>query len=435
MFSKKVLDSGIRVITAPMGGVKSVTALVMVEAGSRYETEKINGITHILEHISFKGTKSRPSSLAITSLIDGIGGSFNAFTSKEYTGFYIKAASTHLPLLLDVLSDMLQNSLYDEGELKKEQGVIIEEINMYEDQPQAKVGELFERLLFPNNPLGWDTIGTKETVNSITRNDVVDYVRQMYHGKSMIITIAGDIGDAGAAQHDTKSGHSGRSPESLIDKYFNKITPGQENKYIRYAGGAQHDAKSLIKFKQTDQAHLCLGVRGYDINHPDKYVLDVMGTILGGNTSSRLFIEVREKRGLAYYVTAGSEEFLDCGYFMAQAGVKISAVEEAIKVILDEFIKMKNFDSNDELLRAKDFTSGKMALALEDSQRVAAFYASQELLRKKIMTPDEVLEKIEAVTAEDIKRVANDIFVDHNLNLSLIGPFKDGDKFDNILKL
>jgi len=417
MHQKSLLKNGLRVITVPMESVKSATALVMVGTGSRYETKKINGISHFLEHMIFKGTNTRPSSLAITSLIDSIGGSFNAFTSKDHTGFYVKASSEHLELILDVLSDMLLNSLYDPKELEKERGVIIEEINMYEDQPQALVGEYFEELLYGDSPVGWRIIGTKENIQKITRDEVVDYVSRMYHSSSIVVGLAGQL-----------------SKENLVEKYFGAVKQGPENQFVS-SGDNQSQAKSLVHFKKTDQAHLCLGVRAYPMGHPDRYVLAVLANILGGNMSSRLFLEVREKRGLAYYVHSGSEEYHDRGYFVSQAGLRISALEDAIKVIVEQYALMSAKEvSARELQRAKDFFKGRMVLRLEDSYNVAALYTSQELLEKKIETPEEILTMVEKVTTEDIQKVAKDIFVNQKLNLAVVGPFKQEAKFEKLLK-
>lgn len=401
-----------------MPSVKTATALVMVEAGSRYEKAKINGVSHFLEHMIFKGTKIRPSSLAISSLIDGIGGAFNAFTGKEYTGFYVKAESGHLELILDVISDMLQNSLFDQKELDKERGVIIEEINMYEDQPQARVGELFEEVMYGTQPLAKRISGTKEVIQKITREEMLDYVGKMYHSKAIVVGLAGDL-----------------KTDSLVQKYFGQVAKGGENSFEPVKDG-QEKPQSLVQYKKTDQAHLCIGVRAYDMNHPDRYVLSVLGTILGGNMSSRLFIEVREKRGLAYSIHSDNEEFRDCGYFVTQAGVGLDKAEDTIKVILEEYNKMKAKPPTlEELRRAKDYSKGKMVLALEDSFKVASFYTSQELLRQEIETPEEIMAKIEAVTAEDIQMVAKDIFVNQKLNLALIGPFKDKDQFGKLLSV
>ena len=274
MYTKSSLPNGVRVVSIPMPAVKTATALVMVEAGSRYETPQINGLSHFLEHMIFKGTKKRPNSLAISSLIDGIGGTFNAFTGKEYTGFYVKAESEHLPLILDVLSDMLLNSLYNREELDRERGVIIEEINMYEDQPQARVGEYFEELLYDGHPLSRQIVGTKEVIEKVTREDMVDYVNRMYHSGAIVIGLAGNLAN----------------PD--VEKYFKGVPKGSENTFEKVKENQTKPA-SLVHYKKTDQAHMSVGVRAYDMNHPDRYVLEVLGTILGGNMSSRLFIEVR----------------------------------------------------------------------------------------------------------------------------------------------
>lgn len=422
MFQKGTLANGLRVVTAQMPQVKSAAALVLVKTGSRYETKKLNGLSHFLEHMAFKGTKKRPSSLAITSLIDGIGGSFNAFTSKDHTGFYIKAESHHLDLILDVLSDMVLNSLINKIELEKERGIIVEEINMYEDRPEARVEELFEELLFgKNNPLGWRISGEKDSIARITRDDVLDCINNKYVGKNMVIGIAGNLPRHRFWTHSLRS--------------FARMTTGEENNFEKIKL-KQNNPQSLVHYKKTDQAHLCLGFPALPLNHPDKYVLALLTTILGGNMSSRLFLEVREKRGLAYHISSGVEEYADTGYFVTQAGLRLNALNEAIKVILEEFNKLRALAASaEELSRAKLFWRGKMALSLEDSFRVASFYASQELLENKIETPEEILARLDVVTGEDIKRVANTIFVPHNLNLALIGPFKDGERFDKILKL
>ena len=417
MYTKSSLPNGVRVVSIPMPAVKTATALVMVEAGSRYETPQINGLSHFLEHMIFKGTKKRPNSLAISSLIDGIGGTFNAFTGKEYTGFYVKAESEHLPLILDVLSDMLLNSLYNREELDRERGVIIEEINMYEDQPQARVGEYFEELLYDGHPLSRQIVGTKEVIEKVTREDMVDYVNRMYHSGAIVIGLAGNLAN----------------PD--VEKYFKGVPKGSENTFEKVKENQTKPA-SLVHYKKTDQAHMSVGVRAYDMNHPDRYVLEVLGTILGGNMSSRLFIEVREKRGLAYYVHSDNEEFHDAGFFVTQAGIRLSNVQEALKVILGEYGKVRDIRvTPEELRRAKDYAKGRMALSLEDSFRVASFYAAQELLRKEIETPDDVLARIEKVTAEDVQRVAKDIFVNQKLNLAIIGPFKNPDQFSSLLKI
>lgn len=422
MFTKTILKSGLRLIKVPMNSVKSVTVLVMIETGSRYETRSLNGISHFLEHMPAKGTAKRPTSLAVSCAIDAVGASWNAFTAKEYTGFFIKASSEHLEFGLDILSDMLLNPIFDPKEIDTERGVILEEINMYEDQPQARVGELYEELLYRNSPLAMRVLGHKDSLFRINQTTLFDYLHQKYHTQSMVVGIAGDL--------------NGKSKiDDLVEKYFGEVKKGAANKF-KPASDDQTKPQSLVHFKQSDQAHLCLGVRSYPVNHPDRYVLAVLNTILGGNMSSRLFLEIREKRGLAYYVHSGTEEFQDCGYFVIQAGLRISAAGEAIKIIIEQLdlIRAKPAFA-DELRRAKDYWKGRMVLALEDSYRVATFYTSQEVLEKQVETPEEILEKVEEVTAEDIQRVAKDVFASNKLNLAIIGPFKDQAQFATILKL
>lgn len=402
-----------------MPQVKSVTALVMVEAGSRYETKENNGISHFLEHMMFKGTKKRPSKKDISVQLDGIGASFNAFTSKEYTGFYVKAAAEHQEFILDILSDIVLNSVYTEEEMDRDRGVIIEEINGDEDEPASKVFQEFEKILFQGSPLAMKVAGEKSNIESITREMMVNYVDRMYHSGSMIVTTAGQLS----------------KDEKLVQKYFGMVPKGGENSFEKVVA-SQIAPRSSVVFKETEQAHFCLGFPGYSLIHPDRYALSVLSNILGGTMSSRLFEEVREKRSLAYYVSSYSEEYQDTGFMMANAGVALDKTEEAIKVILEEFGKIRESGvTPEELKRAKDYSKGKMILSLEDSFRVASFFAGQEILEKKILLPDEILARVDAVTQEDIMRVAKDLFKQDKLNLALIGPFKEPSKFESLLKV
>ncbi len=418
MFSKSVLPNGLRYILAPMPQVKSATVLVMVEAGSRYEDKTNNGVSHFLEHMMFKGTKKRPSKIEISKLLDGIGASFNAFTSKEYTGFYVKAASEHLDLITDVVSDMVLNSTYPEVEVERERGVIIEEINMGEDDPSGKVFEVFEKMMFKGSPLAMTIAGEKEIIGKMSQKQVKDYVDKMYHPGAMVVTMAGQIG-----------------PENLVEKYFGKSTGKSENKYLPGVD-LQKGPQVSVYDKKTEQAHFVLGVRGYALSDPKRHAASILGNILGGNMSSRLFQEVREKRGLAYYVSAAADEYLDTGFLLAGAGVRISDSEEAVKVVLEQFnlIREKGV-TEEELAMAKQYAKGKMILALEDPFRVASFFAAQELMEKKVLLPDEVLARLDSVTAEQVQDVAQELFLTDRLNLAVIGPFSDKVKFDKILKL
>lgn len=426
MFSKAVLNNGLRYILAPMPQVKSVTALVMVEAGSRYEDSTNNGISHFLEHMMFKGTKKRPTKKDISVRLDGIGASFNAFTSKEYTGFYVKAAAEHQGLILDILSDIVLNSVYEAAEMDKDRGVIIEEINGDEDEPSSKAFQEFEKIAFQGSPLGMKIAGEKKNVQEISREMMVDYVKRMYHSGSMVVTLAGNV----EGNKDEKLNSA-----EMVEKYFGHVSAGGENQFAKYVDD-QSQARLSVSFKETEQAHFVMGYKGYSLINPDRYALAVLASILGGTMSSRLFEEVREKRSLAYYVSAFSEEYLDTGFMMANAGVALDKIDQAIKVILEEFAKIKeNGVTSEELRRAKDHSKGKMVLALEDSFRVASFFAGQELLEKKILLPDEILAKVEAVSAEDIKRVAKDVFKTEKLSLSVVGPFKQEEKFGKLLQI
>ena len=420
-FEKIVLPNGLRVILAPLTSFKSVTAIVLCGAGSRYETKQTNGISHFLEHMFFKGTKTRPSTSDIAHTLDSIGADYNAFTGKESTAYYIKAASHHLPLMLDMLSDMLWESKLDGAEIKKERGVIIEEINLYEDTPMRRIGEIYEQLLWGDQPLGWDIGGRKEVIRSLTRADFVRYTKDYYLPSNLVLSIAGHF--------------SKKSLLALLDKHFSRKIIGKVRAY-QPVGERQHKPALKVAFKKTDQAHLVVGFRGLSASHPDRYNLAILATILGGGMSSRLFINVREKRGLAYYVNASPWGYHDTGTLAAAAGVDLKRIEEAIAVILVEFAQIAAKKvSERELKKAKEYIKGGAILSWEDSRTVANAYGSDELLEGSIRTQEEVLTKIDAVKAEDVLRVAKFLFTNSKLNLAVIGPFKNPEKFEKILKV
>jgi len=417
-YTKTKLTNGLTLLTIPMPSVESVTSLVMVRVGSRNESAKIRGLSHFLEHMPFKGTRKYPNSQILSSTVDGIGAEFNAFTGKEYTGFYVKAAAKHLELTLDILSQLLFHPLIDKKEMEKEKGVIIEEINMYEDQPMTKVGLDFESLLYGNTPLGWESVGTKETIRGMKRQDFLDYMGTWYRPDNMVVGIAGAIPQA----------------QNLVEKYFNKkqLTVYRIRSFTDKFNQQRPALK--IRFKKTEQAHLCLGVRAYPLGHKNRYALSVLSTILGGNMSSRLFMEVREKRGLAYYIRSHPEAYTDNGYLVTQAGTNIDKAQETVKVILGQYYQAKIKKS--ELTKAKEFLKGRLILGLEDSQEVAGLYTEDWLLEGKLRTPQEIIANIDKVTIDDITKVAAEIFVPEKLNLTIVGPYKERDrqKFEKILK-
>jgi predicted Zn-dependent peptidase len=420
-YNKVVLSNGLRLLTIPMPSFESATVLVMAGAGSRYETKKNSGISHFLEHMAFKGTERRPSALAISSLIDGIGGEFNAFTGKETTGYYIKSAKNNVSLCLDVLSDMMMHSLLDEKEIEKEKGVIIEEINLYEDTPVRKIGDVYEQLLYGDTPLGWDIAGEKDIIRSITKQDFIEYMGSLYSASNMTVVIAGGIDIA--------------ETEATVKKYFENMKKFGTKQYDPIKEAQQKPAV-LIKQKNTEQIHIALGVRTVAVDHPDKYPLSVLASLLGGGMSSRLFEEIREKRGLAYYVRTHSEHYMDAGSVVSMAGIDPKRVDEAVAVMMEQYKSVAAGAlqiTDEELRKAKEYLKGHLVLELEDSRSVASFYAHQELTEKMIENPAEVLEKTEAVTKEQVEAVGKKYFVNEGLNLALIGNYTDKSKLESVL--
>jgi predicted Zn-dependent peptidase len=422
-FKRSVLPNGLRLLTVPMPSLESVTVIVMVAAGSRYENKKNNGISHFLEHMAFKGTEKRPSALEISSLIDGMGGEFNAFTGKELTGYYIKSAKGRIETSLDILSDMLLHSKLDPAEIDKERGVIIEEINMIEDTPMRKLGDLYEELLYGDTPMGWDISGEKENILSITQADFRDYMGSLYSANNMTVIIAGGI-DSTAA-------------EKLVEKYFSEMKSFSTAKPLPLTE-KQERPQVLIKQKQTEQIHIALGVRTVSINSPKKYPLSVLAAIMGGGMSSRLFHEVREKRGLAYYIRSNADEYTDAGTLVSTAGIDPKRVTEAIEVIVSEYQKIASGTMNlsdEELKKAKEFLKGHLVLGLEDSNSVAGFYGHQELLEENIDNPADIMAKLDSVTKEEVEAAGREFFIEKGLNLALIGNFEDSAKLESLLKL
>lgn len=427
-YSKEVLANNLRLITVPMSSFKSATVLILVGTGSRYETKKINGISHFLEHMVYKGTERRPGPIDIPSEIEGIGGSWNAFTAKDHTGFYIKAANTHIEHMLDILSDVLQNSLLKNEEIEKEKGVIVEEIHMYEDMPIQKVSDVYDDLIYGDTPLGWDIAGTPEIVRSFDRSTFVSYWKKHYVPSNMVIVIAGGVGNAKMENARMRK---------LAEKYFGKLLDRSAGRALG-AKVVQNGPRVKIKHKKTEQAHMCLGVQAYHLGHPDRYNLGLMTAVLGVGASSRLFDEIREKRGYAYYCRASNDQYIDAGHFVTQSGLVLSKIDDAVKVILEQLHLLatgKRPVGKKELTRAKELLKGHLILSLEDSKNVAGHFGTDELIEGKIHTPDQVIEKIDAVKAENIERVARDIFKTERLNLAIIGPFEDKARFEKLLRL
>jgi predicted Zn-dependent peptidase len=419
MFDRHVLPSGLRVLTADMPAVQSVTCFVMLAAGSRYEHSDNRGIAHFAEHMFFKGTERRPTAKDIAGEVDAIGGEFNAFTGKEYTGYYIRCAAEQRDTALDVLVDMLRNSRFDAEELEREKGVILEEMNMYFDTPRDYIGSIYEDLMFGDNPLGWETLGKRDTVKAATRQTFLDYVGSWYRPDRMVVGVAGNIGPGLQEKVEELlgdlAGTSGDSPTG----------DGPTN-------GSGPEVR--VHHKASDQAHLCLGVPSYPLEHPDRYALQLLATVLGSGMSSRLFTEVRERRGLAYYVYALNHSYTDTGSLYAQAGVDINRIDEAVETVATELRKIAAEPVGaDELEKARGLAKGRFVLQTEAPQGLILFGLRREVLEGRAGEPAELLAALDAVTAEDVQRVAADVIRDDALKLALIGPFEDAGRFEKLL--
>jgi len=421
MYKKTALPNGLRIITVPMPDTKTVTVLILVATGSKYETKKINGISHFLEHMTFKGTEKRGAPLAIVEPLDRIGSQYNAFTGQEYTGYYAKANGRHLDLLLDIVSDITLNPKFKQEEINKERGVIIEEINMYEDSPARKIGDIWTDLLYGDQPAGWDTAGKKEIIAKLMRGDFVQYHSDHYVAPKTVVVVSGNI------EHNNIA--------HKIKKLFKSISDAKGKDKIPTK---EFQKKPGIKvfYKKTDQTHIALGVRSYNIFDKRRYAADVLATILGGGMSSRLFQLLRDKMGAAYYVRTFSDESTDTGNLATWAGIDNRRTEEIIMAILEEYKKIKNIRvSIAELTKAKEHLEGSLILGIETSDELASFYGFQEILKREILKPEEVIKKIRAVTADDVLAVAQNIFKLEKLNLAIIGPYKNKEQFASILKL
>ena len=416
-YQRETLPNGLRLLTAPMPQVESVICMIMLAAGSRYETAETNGIAHFSEHMFFKGTPTRPTAREIGTEIDGIGGEFNAFTGKEYTGYYVRCAAEFRDTALDVLVDMLRNSKFAEEEIEREKGVIVEEMNMYFDTPRDFISGVYDELLYGDQPLGWDIIGRKETIRAAKRETFLDYTGRWYKPNRMVVGIGGGVGD-----------DIGDRIQELLGDLEPAETPEPEPVQVEANG-----ARVKIHEKASDQAHLVLGVPSYPLVHPDRYVVQLLATVLGTGMSSRLFTEVREKRGLAYYVFATNQSYTDAGSLFTQAGVDISRADEAVETIVHELRGMAEKVDDGELTKARNLAKGRFVLQLENPQGMIVFGLRREVLEGQAPDPQEVLDGLDAVTADDIQRVAGEIIEGKGLNLALIGPFDDAERFEKLL--
>ena len=421
MYQQNKLDSGSNLVTVPINGTRTVTVLVLVGTGSKYENKENNGISHFLEHMFFKGTKNRPNTMDIATELDSVGASFNAFTDKECTGYWVKLNSAQKELGLDVVSDMLLNSKFAQEEIDRERGVIIEEVNMNHDNPLMYIDDLFEECLYGDTPAGWEILGPKKNINNFQRKDFLNYFKKQYGGENTVVCLAGNVDDGDARE--------------LVESYFQKIRRSQPKSKPSVREN-QKKPQVKVKYKDTDQVSLALGVRSFPVNHENEFATKIISTILGGSMSSRLFTQLRERGGLAYYVRTFYEAYSDSGYVSTQAGVPKNKLDRSIDIILKEYQRIKDEGLQEkELQRTKDLIKGRMVLQLEASDNVANWYARQAIFRDRILTLKDFIKNIDKISTKDVKRAGEEIFHDQSLNLALIGPFRDKNRFTQKLKL
>lgn len=419
-FTKKVLRNGLRVVTIPMKDNPTATVLVLVEAGSKYEEKKLNGISHFLEHMCFKGTVKRPKAIDISKELDALGSQYNAFTAQEYTGYYAKSDAKHFSKIFDIVTDIYLNSTFPEIEMEREKGVIIEEINMYEDMPQRHVQDLMMKLLYGDTPAGWNIAGEKKNILAMQRDDFVNYKKQHYLPEATVLIVAGAVRE--------------EQVMSEVKKIFGAVERGRKTGKIKVKE-KQKEPQALINFKKTDQTHFVLGVRSLNLFSQKNAALSVLSGVLGGGMSSRLFQKLREEMGVGYYVRAYNDAYTDHGFFQVSAGVDNKRIDEVIKAVLDECRKLKNAKvDEEELKKVKECLIGNMKLSLESSDDIANFYGGQELLKREIVSAEKKAKEIRKVTTSQIQSLAKKIFQNKNLNLALIGPFKGKSKFLKILR-
>ncbi|MFW5884719.1 MAG: M16 family metallopeptidase [Patescibacteria group bacterium] len=410
-FKKETLKNGARVVLIPMKDTQTVTVQVLVEAGSKYENKQNNGISHFLEHMMFKGTQKRPNAQIISEELDSVGGTYNAFTGKEQTGYWVKVPKKHTDMALDVVSDMYLNSLLKQEEIDKERGVILQEKSMYQDTPMRYVWDVFEELLYGDQPAGWDIVGSEENIKKLNRQDFVSYLKNFYIPQSTVVVIAGNFNE--------------QSILSKVEEYFNKQEGGESKEKKKKTVEKQTAPGLKIHYKETDQTHLLLGVRAANMFDPDRYAAVLLGTILGGGMSSRMFSEIREKRGLTYYIQCAADQATDTGYLFTGAGVEHKNLIPAVELILKELKKTaQELIPEKEIIKAKEYIKGKTLMSLESSSAVASFFGDQELFKKKPQKPEDLFKKIDAVTAEYMLKTAQNIIKNEKLNLAVIGPHK-----------
>jgi len=420
VYSKTQFANGLRLLTAPMPHTKSVAISIYIGAGSRYETAPEAGVSHFLEHLTFKGTAKRPEAQLISEAIDGVGGIINAATDREYTVFYCKVARPHLELALDVLCDLVQAPLLEQVELDKERKVVLEELASVADSPGQQVDLLLDTLLWPDQPLGLDVAGTVESVKGLTRDVVVNYVAKQYVPNNMVVAVAGNVEEEEIV--------------SLLEPTLGSMTPGEPAEMFAAIDGQTAPRHSLL-YKRTEQTHVQLGLHALPLGHPDRHALDLVSVLFGESMSSRLFVELRERQGLCYDVSSYVSHFRDTGSFSVYAAVDPSNGARAVDALMIELRRLAEGIPEEELHKARELSKGRLLLRMEDTRAVSGWLGGQEILSGEILTPEQVVERLDAITAEDLTRVVRSILHSEKLNLAVVGPHRSDRRFASLLTL
>ena len=418
-FERTTLDNGLRVVTSSMSHTRSVTVSVYVGVGSRYEPDDRAGISHVVEHLVFKGTGKRPHPIDISGGVEGVGGVLNASTEQEMTVYWSKVALPYLEDTLDLLIDMVRNSVYEPEELEREIHVVIEEQRMVNDQPSGRVEALIEGLLWPDHPLGRDIAGTSESVSGITREMVLEHVASFYTPDNIVVSVAGNVDHATVVD--------------LASSMTEGWQPGAPGSWKPFTGCRPQD-RVRVDTRRTEQSHLAIGLPGVSLGDPNRYAVELLSVALGEGMSSRLFVEVREKRGLAYDVHSSTASFLDCGGLMIWAGVDPGTLHDAVRVILDVAGGLEDTLAEDEVERARRMHTGMLALSMEDTRAVSAWMGAQELLFGRVLDVDDVVERVNSVGLEDVRRAARDLLRSDRLRMAVVGPHRGTTRLQRALR-
>ena len=420
MYQKTTLENGLRIITATMPHTLSVSISIFVGVGSRYETEAEAGVSHFIEHLLFKGTEKRPTSREISEAIEGVGGILNGGTDKELTVYWCKVAQPHFLHALEVLADMLIHSRFDLADIEKERKVVIEEINMARDVPQHWVNILIDELLWPEHPLGRDIAGSKESVAAITRETMLGYLAAQYQPSNMVVAIAGNL------QHQEIVNAVGQ----VLGGWSNRQKPAVYSAYKEQAV-----RRLCIETRDIEQAHFCLALPGLSLVSPKRFTLDLLNVILGEGMSSRLFVEIRDKLGLAYSIHSYVDHLLDTGSMLVYAGVEPGKLPVAIEAVLGQLSQLKEKIPESEIVKAKELSKGRLLLRMEDSRNVAGWVGGQEVLTGRILSLKQIVSIIDAITAEELKQKAEELLIGSRPRLAVVGPIAADKPLEELLKL